>query len=219
MHAKIKRPVLTGFAVAALALGTPGLARADKISHPIAVFSGLDKITGRIIAFDVATDETVQFGTLQITPRVCYTRPQTESPLTMGFVEVDEIQADKQFKRIFSGWMFAASPGLHGVEHPVYDVWVTDCKGGSEVIAGPAGEKVSPENPPPPPDNATPAPGGDQNAAAPPPKRRKITPKRPPPPQNDLGPIGAAPPPDPRQRPPQRDDNPLIKGLRSIFGN
>ena len=60
--------------------------------------------------------------------------PQTEAPQTDGFVEVDEIQDDHKFKRIFSGWMFAASPGLHGVEHPVYDVWLTDCKGGSEVI-------------------------------------------------------------------------------------
>ncbi len=107
---------------------------ADKIKHPTAVFAGLDKITGRIIAFDVATDETVQFGSLTVTPRVCYTRPQTEAPQTDGFVEVEEVTSTNEFKKIFSGWMFAASPGLHGVEHPVYDVWLTDCKGGTEVI-------------------------------------------------------------------------------------
>jgi hypothetical protein len=120
---------------AALALAmTCAPALADKIKHPIAVFAGLDKITGRIIAFDVATDETVQFGTLQVTPRVCYTRPQTEAPQTDGFVEVEELTSNDEHKKIFSGWMFAASPGLHGVEHPVYDVWLTDCKGSGEVI-------------------------------------------------------------------------------------
>ena len=121
--------------MAALALVLASIpALADKIKHPTAVFAGLDKITGRIIAFDVSTDETVQFGSLTVTPRVCYTRPQTEAPLTDGFVEVEEVTSTNEFKKIFSGWMFAASPGLHGVEHPVYDVWLTDCKGGTEVI-------------------------------------------------------------------------------------
>ena len=110
-------------------------ASADKIKNPTAVFNGLDKITGRIIAFDVAVDETVQFGALQITPRVCYSRPPTEAPQTDAFIEVDEVTLDNKYRRIFSGWMFAASPGLHGVEHPVYDVWLTECKGGTAVIA------------------------------------------------------------------------------------
>ncbi len=124
-----------------------GPALADRIKHPTAVFAGLDKITGRIIAFDVAIDETVQFGSLQITPRICFTRPQTEAPQTDGFVEVDEIQEDKKFRRIFSGWMYAASPGLHGVEHPVYDVWLTDCKGGTQVIR--SAPEVADDEPPP----------------------------------------------------------------------
>jgi hypothetical protein len=100
----------------------------SKLSLPIATFSGLDKITGRIISFDVAINETVQFGALQVTPRVCYARPQTIAPLTTGFVEVDEITLDNKIRRIFTGWMFADSPGLHAVEHAVYDVWLTDCK-------------------------------------------------------------------------------------------
>ena len=110
-------------------------AHADKIKNPTAVFSGLDKITGRIISFEVATDETVQFGALQLTPRVCYTRPQTESPNTTVFIEVDEVTLENKYRRIFTGWMFASSPGLHGIEHAVYDIWLSDCKGGSEVIA------------------------------------------------------------------------------------
>jgi hypothetical protein len=121
-------------ALAALACAAP--ARADKIKHPTAVFAGLDKITGRIMPFDVQIDETVQFGALQVTPRVCYTRPPTEAPLTDAFVEVDDVGAGKpsDYKRIFGGWMFAASPGLHAVEHPVFDVWLTDCKGGTQLI-------------------------------------------------------------------------------------
>jgi hypothetical protein len=101
----------------------------QRIANPTAAFSGLDKITGRITSFDVAINETVQFGALQVTPRVCYSRPPTETPNTDAFVEVDEVTLQGEIKRIFTGWMFAASPGLHAVEHPIYDVWLTDCKG------------------------------------------------------------------------------------------
>jgi hypothetical protein len=118
-------------AVTLAALSAP--AHAEKIANPVAVFAGLDKITGRIIAFDVYIDETVQFGALQVTPRVCFTRPPTEPPQTDAFVEVDEITLARKVKRIFSGWMFAASPGLHAVDHAVYDIWLSDCKQSSPV--------------------------------------------------------------------------------------
>ena len=118
----------------AATLSATGSAWADKIKHPIAVFAGLDKITGRIISFEVAIDETVQFGSLQITPRVCYSRPPTEPPRTDVFAEVDEVDENKHTHRIFTGWMFADSPGMHGIEHPVYDIWLTDCKGGTQII-------------------------------------------------------------------------------------
>lgn len=130
-------------------------AAADRIKHPIAVYAGLDKITGRIISFEVATNETVQFGSLQITERACYTRPPTEAPQTTSFLEIDEVDTANNYKRIFSGWMFASSPGLHALEHPVYDVWLVDCKGGSEVIPTPPDTAAAE---PPPPENAKPAP-------------------------------------------------------------
>ena len=155
------------FRLLGFALGlAPLIAAAEPIRHPIAIFAGLDKTTGRIINFEVAIDETVQFGSLQVTPRVCNTRPQTEAPQTTSFVEVDETMIkseavrdakgnaqndpknDKpEAKRVFSGWMFAASPGLHGVEHPVYDVWLTDCKGGKEVavVPPPLPQEASPD--------------------------------------------------------------------------
>ncbi len=128
------RPALRALAASGALVLLASPSQADKISNPTAVFNGLDKITGRIISFEVAINETVQFGTLQITPRVCYSRPLTEQPQTDAFAQVDEIDENKQEKRIFSGWMFADSPGLHGVEHPIYDVWLTGCKGGTTVI-------------------------------------------------------------------------------------
>jgi hypothetical protein len=127
----------------------------QKIANPTAVFNGLDKITGRIIAFDVAINETVQFGALQVTPHVCYTRPPTETPNTDAFVDVQEITLQGEVRRIFGGWMFAASPGLHAVEHPIYDVWLTDCKGGTPPPAvaasapAPAPPPPAPTRPPP----------------------------------------------------------------------
>jgi hypothetical protein len=117
----------------------------QRITNPTAVFSGLDKITGRIISFDVAINETVQFGALQVTPRVCYSRPPTETPNTDAFVEVDEVTLQGEIKRIFTGWMFAASPGLHAVEHPIYDAWLTECKGGQN----PNVAEVPPDQKPP----------------------------------------------------------------------
>ncbi|MER2266489.1 DUF2155 domain-containing protein [Methylobacterium oxalidis] len=134
--ARLARAALGRSVLAALALGACALpAAADKIKNPTAVFSGLDKITGRIVSFEVAVDETVQFGALQLTPRVCYTRPPTESAKTTAFLEVDEVTLDNKYRRIFTGWMFAASPGLHAIEHPIYDVWLVDCKGGTDLIA------------------------------------------------------------------------------------
>ncbi|CAN1520749.1 Protein of unknown function DUF2155 [Rhabdaerophilaceae bacterium] len=141
------RSALLGASASVLLLASaPALA--DKIKNPTAVFSGLDKITGRIITFEASIDETVQFGSLQLTSRVCYSRPDYENPQTTTFVEVEEVGFDNSYKKLFSGWMFASSPGLNAIEHPVYDIWLSECKGGKEII------KTPPElddDPPPPP--------------------------------------------------------------------
>lgn len=125
---------LAGGLVFAAGMGAVGPAQADKIKNPTAVFAGLDKITGRIISFETSINETVQFGALQLTTRVCYSRPPTETANTTAFVEVDEITFNNEYRRIFSGWMFAASPGISSVEHAIYDLWLTECKGGTEII-------------------------------------------------------------------------------------
>ena len=105
-----------------------GPAQAEKIKNETAVFAALDKVTGRISHLEIPIDQTVEFGALKVTPRVCNTRPPTEAPDTASFVEVDEIKLTGEEQRIFTGWMFAESPGLHAVEHPVFDVWLTSCK-------------------------------------------------------------------------------------------
>ena len=130
---------------------------ATKITNKKASFSGLDKITGRIINFDEDIGETVQFGALRVKTDACYTRPSTEAANTDAFVEVDEITLQGEVKRIFSGWMYAASPGLHGVEHPIYDIWLTDCKVPDQTIVS---AQPDPPKPPPPP------PGTEASAAA-----------------------------------------------------
>ena len=117
---------------------------AQKIVNKKATFSGLDKVTGRIINFDEEVGETVQFGALRVKTDACYTRPATEAANTDAFVEVDEITLQGEVKRIFSGWMFAASPGLHGVEHPIYDIWLSDCKEPETTMATAASDPAKP---------------------------------------------------------------------------
>jgi hypothetical protein len=160
---------------------------AQKIVNKKASFSGLDKITGRIINFDEDIGETVQFGALRVKTDACYTRPATEAANTDAFVEVDEITLQGEVKRIFSGWMYAASPGLHGVEHPIYDIWLTECKAPDTTVV-----------------NAAPPPEAPKPVAAPPPPAQKRAPPKqavrpPPPPQLQTQQQQPPPPPPPPQ--------------------
>lgn len=123
-------PVLSA---AAFVCSTMSSAHAARIENRVAVFSGIDKISGRIHTFDVYINETVKFGQLELTPRVCYSRAVTEEPKTTSFLEVNEITLDRRIKRIFTGWMFAESPGLNAIEHPVNDIWLVSCKQTSDV--------------------------------------------------------------------------------------
>jgi hypothetical protein len=122
----VKRP---GLALPLILLcGAPALAQSERISNPIAVFAGLDKITGVTTTFEIPIGEERRFGALIVKPNACYTRPITEEPKTTSFIEVDQVEAGSMRKRIFSGWMFAESPGLNAVEHAIYDVWLTGCR-------------------------------------------------------------------------------------------
>lgn len=127
----ITRPLRPALA-ASIALVTAWLApiapaNAERIENQVAVFAALDKVTARIQKLEVPLNQTVEFGALKLTPRVCYSRPATERPKTTSFVEVTETELDGSEKPLFTGWMFAESPGLNAVEHPVFDVWLTEC--------------------------------------------------------------------------------------------
>lgn len=102
-------------------------AQAQRIENQVAVFAALDKVTARISRLEIKLGETVRFGALKVTPKLCYSRPPDQPPKTTTFVEVQESQQDGSQKKLFAGWMFAESPGLDAVEHPVYDVWLTEC--------------------------------------------------------------------------------------------
>jgi hypothetical protein len=169
---------------------------AQKILNKKASFSGLDKITGRIINFDEEIGETVQFGALRVKTDACYTRPATEAANTDAFVEVDEITLQGEVKRIFSGWMFAASPGLHGVEHPIYDIWLTDCKAPETTV-------VSAQ-----PDPKQAAPAAQPSAQKRAPAQRQAAPRPPPPPQQFQ---------QSQQQPPPPQPQPQQGGLFGIF--
>lgn len=119
----MKRLLLAGVAVLAV---TP--AQAERVTNPIAVFAGLDKITGITTTFEIPINEERRFGGLVVKPNACMTSPVTEEPKTTSFVTVDQVESGNARKTIFSGWMFAESPGLNAVEHAIYDVWLTGCR-------------------------------------------------------------------------------------------
>jgi hypothetical protein len=157
------RAALATLAACALVLPA-GAVLAGPIKNEMAVFAALDKVTGRIQHLEIPIDQTVEFGALRVTPRICNSRPLTEKPDTASFVEVDEVKLTGEQQRIFTGWMFAESPGLHSVEHPVFDVWLTKCKGPIGVPAESAETEEAPEEaaaaepaPAPPPAAAPPA--------------------------------------------------------------
>ena len=89
---------------------------------------GLDKITARITTFDAPVGEPVRFGTLEIKVEACKTRPPEEQPEDAAFMEVIDHRISGEVVGLFRGWMFASSPALSALEHPVYDLWVIDCR-------------------------------------------------------------------------------------------
>jgi len=97
-------------------------------AQQIAVLQGLDKITARVTTIEAPVGQSVRFGTLDITVKRCRKRPPEETPETTAFLEIRERRTGEHPVDLFAGWMFASSPAVSSMEHPVYDVWVTDCK-------------------------------------------------------------------------------------------
>jgi hypothetical protein len=107
------------------------LRAAPEIPYRVAVLQGLDKVTARVSEFTAPLDEMVRFGALEITARTCLETPPTEPPESAAFLEVREVppaaDATAPPREVFTGWMFASSPALSALEHPVYDIWVVGC--------------------------------------------------------------------------------------------
>ena len=92
------------------------------------LLQGMDKVTARVWPFEAPVDRAIRFGTLQIVVRKCERTPPEEPPESAAFLEIYEAKPGEDRLDLFYGWMFASSPSLNGLEHPVYDVWVLDCK-------------------------------------------------------------------------------------------
>lgn len=126
-----------GYVAAGAALVAWGLAAwtsgpAEAVQMQGAVLQGLDKITARISTINVAVGQTVSFGSLQITLQACDKHPPEETPESAAFLQIVEQKQGEAPVTRFSGWMFASSPALSAMEHPVYDLWVLDCTGAPE---------------------------------------------------------------------------------------
>ena len=93
-----------------------------------AILQGLDKTTARVSTIEAPLDEPARFGTLEIVARACHKKPPTETPESAAFLEIVDVRPDSPSVQVFTGWMFASSPAVSAMEHPVYDVWVTDCR-------------------------------------------------------------------------------------------
>ena len=112
-----------------LCLAAP--ARAEMEEFPVVKLQSLDKATARTMTFEVKVGDTVKFGPLYIKPRTCRKAPPIEKPEAAAFLQIWETVEKAEW--VFSGWMFASSPSLSSMDHPIYDVWVLDCLG--DVIA------------------------------------------------------------------------------------
>ena len=118
---------LVAAAIAGAALWAPLPAAAQALPSGIAVLQGLDKVTARISTIRAPVDVSVRFGTLLIQARTCQKKPPEEPPETAVFLEIYDTRSGGPPELVFTGWMFASSPALSALEHPVYDIWALDC--------------------------------------------------------------------------------------------
>jgi hypothetical protein len=96
------------------------------IDQPVAMLQALDKITARVRRLPIKVGQTVAFGTLSVQVDACRKAPPEDSPESAAFLKITDRKTDPP-RTVFSGWMFASSPALSGMDDPVYDIWVTDC--------------------------------------------------------------------------------------------
>lgn len=121
--------------VAAAVLAVPAASATDIPMNSV-VFGNLDKVTGRVNTLSARIDVPARFGTLEIIPRACFTRPPEELPENAAFVEIYDIPEKGEKAKVFGGWMFASSPALSALDHPVYDLWVLRCESSNASKSG-----------------------------------------------------------------------------------
>ena len=148
---------LAGLVVAgasALALGAGAFAQdPEDIGNRLQAAGGvklraLDKITGNSTDISAKVGQSLNHGRLKVTVRACYQSSPQDAPEAAAFLEIYSTAPPKEQKTaspvsdsnmhrgaqpigpdglLFSGWMYASSPGLSALEHPTYDVWVISC--------------------------------------------------------------------------------------------
>jgi hypothetical protein len=96
-------------------------------ANAVLELKALDKITGKASIIMAPLNKPAKFATLTITARTCYSTPPSETPETSAFLQINDHRPDQPERRAFSGWMYASSPGLNALQHPLYDVWVIRC--------------------------------------------------------------------------------------------
>ncbi len=89
---------------------------------------GLDKQTARVFIIDAAIGQPIEFGNLKIVVRHCEKAPLASRQESMAFLTISEEKSKGSPENLFTGWMFASSPALSALDHPIYDVWVKECK-------------------------------------------------------------------------------------------
>ena len=127
------RGALAGLTAAGLAVLAPDHGRAEDpewLQGGVVELQALDKITARIATIEVGVGTSLRYGSLQITPHACTYRPPTLAPENAAFLEIRTVDHNGSVaeEAVFSGWMFASSPGINALEHPVYDVSVLACR-------------------------------------------------------------------------------------------
>lgn len=101
--------------------------RSPDLVFDTAILQGMDKVTGRVMTIEAPVGSSVHFGTLELVVRTCRKRPPEDAPESAAFLDIWEVRNGQAAESLFRGWMFASSPALSALEHPVYDIWVLDC--------------------------------------------------------------------------------------------
>jgi hypothetical protein len=98
------------------------------VPRQTAELQALDKVTARISRMQARVGQPARFGSLTITVRACHARPPDEVPDAAIWMEITDSRPPANGGAVFRGWMFANAPGVHMLEHPVYDIRALDCQ-------------------------------------------------------------------------------------------